>query len=97
MSSNFYNKKSWYCGGLTALGVMFMVQTGYCETLYDFQTSGILPTNGSYSIKYANPVEYWWEKNPSQTGSWDYFTPMPNMKEPIPVIKRVVKTEQKSP
>ncbi|MBF0370777.1 MAG: hypothetical protein HQL52_15105 [Magnetococcales bacterium] len=35
--------------------------------------------------KFAHPVEYWWHKDPSYTGDWDYYTPVVDSSLPIPV------------
>ncbi|MBF0629129.1 MAG: hypothetical protein HQL91_13005 [Magnetococcales bacterium] len=32
---------------------------------------------------YAHPSDYWWQKNPSSQGSWDYFTPVDHLHQPI--------------
>ncbi|NGZ06943.1 MAG: hypothetical protein G8237_11370 [Magnetococcales bacterium] len=32
---------------------------------------------------YAHPVDYWWQKDPSSQGSWDYFTPVAHLHQPV--------------
>ena len=36
-----------------------------------------------YPQHYAHPVDYWWYKDPSASGSWDYFTPVKRYDEPV--------------
>ncbi|MBF0272590.1 MAG: hypothetical protein HQL98_11075 [Magnetococcales bacterium] len=33
--------------------------------------------------RYAHPSDYWWQKDPSSQGTWDYFTPVDHLYQPI--------------
>lgn len=33
--------------------------------------------------RYAHPVDYWWHKEPSMQGNWDYFTPVEHINQPV--------------
>lgn len=39
----------------------------------------------TYPMKFAHPTDYWWHLNPSESGSWDYFSPVDAVYAPIPV------------
>lgn len=39
----------------------------------------------TYPEKFAHPVDYWWHLNPSETGTWDYFSPVNDPFQPIVV------------
>ncbi|MBF0135129.1 MAG: hypothetical protein H7833_02610 [Magnetococcus sp. DMHC-1] len=41
-----------------------------------------------YETGYENPVHYWWEKNPSVGGLWDYQTLVNNPHQPVPYVRR---------
>ncbi|MBF0195406.1 MAG: hypothetical protein HQL71_12665 [Magnetococcales bacterium] len=41
---------------------------------------------------YAHPVDYWWHLDPSATGSWDYFSPVKHVAQPIPLARGTVST-----
>ncbi|MBF0212709.1 MAG: hypothetical protein HQM00_03985 [Magnetococcales bacterium] len=33
--------------------------------------------------RYAHPSDYWWQKDPSTQGAWDYFTPVDHLHQPV--------------
>ncbi|MBF0446936.1 MAG: hypothetical protein HQL67_01925 [Magnetococcales bacterium] len=37
----------------------------------------------TYTTLYAHPIDYWWHLNPSESGSWDYFSPVDSIRQPI--------------
>ncbi|MBF0422455.1 MAG: hypothetical protein HQL73_05630 [Magnetococcales bacterium] len=39
----------------------------------------------TYPAKFAHPMDYWWNLNPSTSGSWDYFSPVADPYQPIVV------------
>lgn len=32
---------------------------------------------------YAHPTDYWWQKDPSSQGTWNYFTPVDQLYQPV--------------
>jgi hypothetical protein len=41
---------------------------------------------------YAHPIDYWWHLNPSSSGSWDYFSPVHTVSQPMPLERGTVST-----
>lgn len=39
----------------------------------------------TYPARFAHPMDYWWNLNPSQAGAWDYFSPVTDPHQPIVV------------
>ncbi len=37
------------------------------------------------TTQYAHPTDYWWHMDPSSKGSWDYFTPVKYLYQPVPL------------
>lgn len=77
--------------GLPILGLVFSLCVATAE-------AGVLdiPRNSENTIHvqprgylYAHPVDYWWHKDPSASGSWDYFTPVKHFDEPVRLSKSV--------
>ncbi|MBF0164007.1 MAG: hypothetical protein HQM01_05770 [Magnetococcales bacterium] len=33
--------------------------------------------------RYAHPSDYWWQRDPSSQGRWDYFTPVDHLRQPV--------------
>ncbi|MEO5347194.1 MAG: hypothetical protein H7834_12565 [Magnetococcus sp. YQC-9] len=33
--------------------------------------------------RYAHPSDYWWQRDPSSQGKWDYFTPVDHLQQPV--------------
>lgn len=33
--------------------------------------------------RYAHPSDYWWQRDPSSQGKWDYFTPVDHLRQPV--------------
>lgn len=75
---------------LLALTVVLSAQTvqaGNFSIPHNLEDQIIIHT---YPDLYAHPVDYWWQRNPSERGSWDYFSPVKHVQapvklEPIPV------------
>ncbi|MBF0612918.1 MAG: hypothetical protein G8345_18900 [Magnetococcales bacterium] len=63
----------WWLAGLLALMV-----TGCAERV------GM----GVYTPVNLQPVNFWWHFNPSKNATWDYFSPIPDDKQPITILQR---------
>lgn len=46
----------------------------------------------TYKMQYAHPVDYWWHLNPSASGSWDYFSPIRSIQQPVPLEQGTLPT-----
>jgi hypothetical protein len=44
------------------------------------------------STPYAHPIDFWWHLDPSTSGSWDYFSPVQNVAQPMPLHRGTVST-----
>lgn len=46
-------------------------------------------------VRYAHPVDYWWHLDPTK-GSWDYFTPVTHLHQPVPLERPAVDSGPKT-
>ena len=37
----------------------------------------------TYKTQFAHPVDYWWHLNPSESGTWDYYSPVRDSEQPL--------------
>jgi|SaaInl8_120m_RNA_FD_contig_31_2049914_length_953_multi_4_in_0_out_0_2 hypothetical protein len=86
------NLKRVFCVLTLAATITFgavTVKAGPLQTPYGQQEKMIIYTQ---STPYAHPVDYWWHLDPSASGSWDYFSPVKHVAQPIPLTRGTVST-----
>ncbi|MBF0438691.1 MAG: hypothetical protein HQL93_06165 [Magnetococcales bacterium] len=47
--------------------------------------------------RYAHPTDYWWQKDPSSQGAWDYFTPVDHLYQPVRIEAPMAKSQEENP
>ncbi|MBF0453772.1 MAG: hypothetical protein HQL72_03015 [Magnetococcales bacterium] len=64
-------------------------QAGMLQVPHNAQDRVIVYT---YKTQFAHPIDYWWHLNPSESGSWDYFSPVRDVAQPLPVERGTLPT-----
>ena len=86
------NLKRVFCVLTLATTISFgavTVKAGPAQALYGQQEKMLIYTQPT---TYAHPVDFWWHLDPSASGSWDYFSPVQHVAQPIALTRGTVST-----
>ena len=66
-----------------------VAQAGTLQVPHNKQDRVIIYTQ---KTQFAHPVDYWWHLDPSASGSWDYFSTVQSVDQPLPLERGTIPT-----